>query len=295
MTPVLFALLAIGLWSTLALLGSQLTHLPPFLMLGMALGISGLASFLWPKAWRIPWKTLAVGVGGIFGYHFLYFRAFALAPAVEANLINYLWPLLIVLLSPLVLPGMRLHWRHAWGALFGLAGAALILTGGQLSLKARYLPGYLLAGAAALTWALYSLLSRRLSPFPTASVTAFCTAGSLLAFAFHLATGGSLSALAALRPHDRWLLLLIGAGPMGLAFFFWDAALKQGDPRTIGALAYLTPLLSTLNLAVWAGQRLTWVHGTALLLIVAGAVVGSWPARVDLSGEPIASQPSTPP
>lgn len=289
------ALAAIALWSTLALLGSQLTHLPPFLMLGIALGISGLASFFWPKAWQIPWKTLAMGVGGIFGYHLLYFRAFALAPAVEANLINYLWPLLIVLLSPLVLPGVRLHGRHAWGALFGLAGAALIITGGQLSLQARYLAGYLLAGAAALTWALYSLLSRRLAPFPTASVTAFCAAGSLLALAFHLATGGSLTALAALQPHDWLLLLLIGAGPMGVAFFLWDAALKRGDPRTLGALAYLTPLLSTLNLAVWAGQSLTWVHGTALLLIVTGAMVGSWPARPGLSGKAAAGQPSTPP
>jgi len=295
MKPALFALAAIVLWSALAMLGSQLTHLPPFLMLGIALGISGLASFFWPNAWRIPWKTLAVGVGGIFGYHFLYFRAFTLAPAVEANLINYLWPLLIVLLSPLILRGMRLRWRHAWGALFGLAGAALIITGGQLSLQARYLPGYLLAGAAALAWALYSLLSRRLSPFPTASVTAFCAAGSLLAFAFHLAARGSLTALAALQPRDWLLLLLIGVGPMGVAFFLWDAALKRGDPRTLGALAYLTPLLSTLNLAAWAGQRLTWVHGTALLLIVAGAVVGSWPARSDLSGERVASQPSTPP
>lgn len=295
MMPTFFALAAIVLWSTLALLGSQLTHLPPFLMLGIALGVSGLVSFLWPKAWQMPWKTLAVGVGGIFGYHFLYFRAFALAPAVEANLINYLWPLLIVLLSPLALPGVRLRWQHAWGALFGLAGAALIITGGQWSLQARYLPGYLLAGAAALTWALYSLLSRRLSPFPTASVTAFCAAGSLLAAAFHLATGGSLAALATLRPHDWFLLLLMGAGPMGVAFSLWNAALKQGDPRTLGALAYLTPLLSTLNLAAWAGQHLTWVHGTALLLIVTGAVVGSWPARPDLSGEPIARQPSTPP
>ncbi len=293
--PTLFALVAILLWSTLALLGSQLTHLPPFLVLGIALGVSGLVSFFWPKAWQIPWKTLAVGVGGIFGYHFLYFRAFALAPAVEANLINYLWPLLIVLLSPLVLPGMHLHWRHAWGALFGLTGAALIITGGQWSLQARYLPGYLLAGAAAFTWALYSLLSRRLSPFPTAAVTAFCAAGSLLALAFHLASGGSLTALATLPFHDWLLLLLVGTGPMGAAFFFWDAALKKGDPRTIGALAYLTPLLSTLNLALWAGQRLTWVHGAALVLIVTGAVVGSWPARPSLSREPAARQPSTPP
>lgn len=274
--PSLLALLAILLWSTLALLGSQLTHLPPFLLLGVALGLSGLIGLFRPRAWRVPLRTLLVGVAGIFGYHLLYFRAFALAPAVEANLINYLWPLLIVALSPLVLPGYRLRGQHALGALLGLLGAGLIVTGGRLDLQSQYLPGYLLALGAAVTWALYSLLTKRLPAFPTESVAAFCALGSLLAFAFHGLSAGSFSALAGLAARDWGLLALIGLGPMGAAFFLWDAALKRGDPRVIGSLAYLTPLLSTINLVALAGQQLTPLSLAAMVLIIAGAVVGAW-------------------
>jgi drug/metabolite transporter (DMT)-like permease len=245
------------------------------LLLGVALAPAGCYSLFRPLAWRIPLRTLAVGVGGIFGYHFLYFRAFALAPAVEANLINYLWPLLIVVLSPLVLRGYRLRPRHIAGALLGLAGAALIVTNGRLSLNSAALPGYLCAAGAALTWALYSLLTRRLPPFPTESVGAFCAVGSLLAFALHALSRGSFAALAQWPPSDVFYLLLAGLGPMGAAFFFWDAAMKRGDPRVIGSLAYLTPLLSTLNLVLLAGQRLTALNVAAMFLIISGALIGS--------------------
>lgn len=274
----LLAFTAILLWSTLALLGSRLVHLPPFLLLGVALGLSGLISLFRPRAWRVSLPTLAVGIGGIFGYHFLYFRAFALAPAVEANLINYLWPLLIVVLSPLILTTYRLRAQHIIGALLGLIGAGLIVSGGRLSLQSfqsQYLPGYLCAAGAALTWALYSLLTKRLPPFPTDSVAAFCAAGSLLAFGFHWLTDGSFAILGELPARDWLYLALIGLGPMGAAFFLWDAALKRGDPRTIGSLAYLTPLLSTLNLVLLAGQRLTPLSMAAMLLIISGAVIGS--------------------
>ncbi|HPH95087.1 MAG TPA: EamA family transporter [Anaerolineaceae bacterium] len=253
MNSLLLASFAVILWSTLALLGSQVASLPPFLMLGVVFTLTGLTSLFQPRAWRVPFRTLLVGVGGIFGYHFLYFRAFALAPAVEANLINYLWPLLIVVLSPLFIKGIHLRLQHILGGLLGLAGAALIVTQGQITFDTRYLPGYLLAGGAAVTWAVYSLLTKRLPPFPTGSISVFCLISGLLSFTVHLALGGSLDFLVSPGWHKVLLLVLIAAGPMGAAFFFWDAALKRGDPRAIGSLSYLTPLLSTLNLMLFSG------------------------------------------
>ncbi len=276
MNSLVLALLAILLWSTLALLGSLLNTVPSFLLLGIVFSIAGTTSLVRRKGWHIPLTTLLVGVAGIFGYHFFYFRAFALAPAVEANLINYLWPLLIVLLSPVLLPGYRLGPQHIAGGLLGLAGAGLILSRGHLSLDPAYLPGYLLAAAAAVTWSLYSLLTKRLPPFPTDSVGVFCLISGLLAFAAFPVFGGKLSDIAALTLREWLLLAVLGVGPMGAAFFLWDAALKAGDPRSIGALAYLTPLLSTLNLVLLGGQRLTWISGLAMALIVGGAVIGNW-------------------
>ncbi len=275
MTALLLAFAAIIIWSTLALLGIKLIGVPSFLLLSVALLISGSVSLIKLKAWRIPWKTLMVGVGGIFGYHFFYFNAFALAPAVEVNLINYLWPLFIVVFSPIVLRQYRLRWRHLLAAALGLIGAGLIVTGGSFSLQMEYLPGYLLAFGAAITWAFYSLLTKKLPPFGTDSVAVFCAVSGVLSLVFYFLFGGTWSVITDLAGTDWLYLVMIGVGPMGAAFFLWDAALKRGDPRKIGSLAYLTPLLSTLNLVWFGGKVVDAVMIAAMLLIVGGAVIGS--------------------
>lgn len=275
------ALTAILLWSLLATLGARLAHLPPLLLVGLALTIGGLLSTPAWRKWRVPWRTFAVGMGGIFGYHFLYFMAFRYAPAVEANLLNYLWPLLIVLLSPYFLPGYRLRQGHLWGAASGFCGAGLIVLAGgggnvvQNGLEMR-LFGYTLMIAAAFIWAAYSLLTKRLPPFPTAAVGAFCLGSGLLSLLVYFVSSGATGPQGfTLTAHDWINLLLIGAGPMGAAFFAWDAALKRGDPRIIGALSYLTPLTSTLLLITLGGHSLTLLSGLAMLLIIIGAVLGA--------------------
>ncbi len=273
-SALLLAGAAILLWGSLALLSSRLSHIPPVLMTGMSLTIAGALGLARVRDWRVPVRTLLLGVGGIFGYHLMLFTAFQLAPVVEANLVNYLWPLLIVLLSPLVLRGHGLRAHHIIGAVMGLAGAALIATGGSLHPDLRALPGYLLAAAAALTWALYSLLTKRVPPFPTGAVGAFCLGAGLLSLAAYFLQAG-VGGFTVIQPADWPVLVVLGVGPMGAAFFLWDAALKRGDPRVIGSLSYLTPLLSTLAL-VWVGGRaMSGLAIAAMVLIVAGAVVGS--------------------
>jgi drug/metabolite transporter (DMT)-like permease len=269
------ALATIGLWSFLAFLGARVSYLPPFLVVGIALCVSGVIGMTRLRDWRVPVATFLVGVGGIFGYHFLYFSALRYAPPVEASLMNYLWPLLIVLLSPLFLPGYTLRSHHLLGAMIGLGGAALILTGGKMSLDMANLRGYLLAIGAALVWACYSLMTKRLKPFPTAAVGGFCLASGLLSLGAYWISLPGASSVPELTRSDWVSLILLGAGPMGAAFFTWDAALKRGDPRVIGSLAYLTPLTSTLVLVLLGGRTLTWTSGLAMCLIVCGAVIGS--------------------
>jgi len=275
-SATIFALITISLWSFLAYLASRLTHLPPFLVVGIALCIGGLVGIYQFRNWRVPLKTFLVGLAGLFGYHFLLFSAFQYAPTVEANSINYLWPLLIVLLSPVYLPGYKLKLHHILGALIGLAGVGLVISGGHLSLDMANLKGYLLAGAAALVWASYSLLTKRLPPFPTAAVGGFCLTSGIISLGFYELTSlSSGQAPVSLSLQDWLFLVLIGIGPMGIAFFTWDAALKRGDPRIIGSLTYVTPFFSTLVLVLLGGRSLSWVAGIAILLIVSGAVVGS--------------------
>ncbi len=275
-TATLLALITLGLWSFLAYLAAELSEVPPLMLTGMALTIGGLLGLPGWRAWRVPRTTFAIGVYGLFGYHFLFFAALHYAPPVEANLLNYLWPLGIVMLSPLFLPGYTLRPHHVLGALLGVSGAALIVSGGHLNLEMRHLPGYLMAATAAFVWASYSLLTRRVPHFSSAAVGGFCLTSGLLALGAAFLFGEwQVMPWQALTIREWALLLAIGVGPLGIAFYTWDAALKRGDPRRIGALAYLTPLASTLNLTLLGRRPLPWYAGMALVLIISGAILGN--------------------
>ncbi len=269
---IILAFITIGLWSFLAYLGSRLTQVPPFLLVGIALSISGILGSIRAALWKVSLKTVLVGIGGIFGYHFLYFTALQHAPAVEANLINYLWPLLTVVLTPIFITGYPLRLHHLIGSLSGLIGTVLIITGGQFGLDIAHTTGYISAAGAALAWSIYSLMTKRLPLFPTAAVGGFCLISGLLSLIIHTATGPLYF------PSGReWIfLMLLGVGPMGAAFFTWDAALKRGDPRIIGSMSYTAPLLSTGVLIFVGGYELRWVSAIAMVFIVAGALIGSW-------------------
>ncbi|WP_319549981.1 EamA family transporter [Desulfogranum marinum] len=272
MNATLFALATIAMWSSLALLTDRVSHLPPLLSVGLVLTTCGIVGALRIREWKVSAVTWMVGVGGIFGYHFLLFAAFGKAPAVEANMIQYLWPLFIVLFTPIILPGNNLTTHHIIGAIFGLTGAILIVTGGKIGLKIEYLSGYCCAFGAAIIWACYSLLTKRLPLFSTAAVGGFCFVSGLLSLGLQYITQGSLPMP---NPEECINIVLLGIGPMGMAFYTWDAAMKRSDSRTIGSLAYITPLLSTLLLVVVNGANFTLLHGAAIVLVTGGAVVGS--------------------
>lgn len=268
--PLIFALAAILLWSSLATFGALTQRLPPFQVTAIGLGIGSLLSLHQLPSWRVSLPVWLTGIAGIFGYHALLFSAFRLAPALEANLLNYLWPLLIVLLSPVFRLG-KLSLAHILASIAGFSGAILIVTQGKLQLPQHFPIGYLFAVMAALCWACYSLLTRKLPPFPTAAVGGFCLASAVLATLCHLATETTITPTL----HEWLALMAMGIGPLGLAFFCWDFAMKTGDPRQVGTLSYLTPLLSTLLLALTGRGQLTSTSAIAAALILGGALLGS--------------------
>lgn len=269
----LLALGAILLWASLAMLGVRLTHLPPFWLTGVALLIGSVIALPLSRfdfsQWRLPARTLALGVYGLFGFHFLLFMALRHAPPVQANLVNYLWPLGMVVLAPVLLPGTRLTLRHGVAACLGFAGAALAILGGR-SLEGGLAWGYLPALASAFVWASYSLLTQRVPPFTTSAIGLFALLSGLLSLACH----AWLEPAAQVRTEDWPVLALMGLGPLGAAFYLWDAALKQGDPQQIGLLSFLTPLLSTLLLLWDRGQSMSLSVAGAAVLIVGAAWLG---------------------
>ena len=280
----LYALAAIALWGALSALGVSLQHVPPFLLTGVALMVGSVLA--WPavlkdrRQWQVAPSALALGVATLFGFHFILFIALRMAPAVEVNLVNYLWPLFIVVLAPFYLPGVRLRGVHVMAALVGFVGAAIAILGGSAS-GAGSAPasnpalGYGLALLSALIWTNYSLQTKRLEQkgqgFSTAAIGLFGLISGALSCVCHVLLEPAVS----LTLRDGLLLVVMGLGPLGAAFFLWDKALKLGDARHIGILSYLTPLLSTVMLMGVTNRALTWNIALAATLIVGAAVVGT--------------------
>jgi drug/metabolite transporter (DMT)-like permease len=263
---------ALLLWAFLALLARGASGLPPLQVTAMAFGTAGILASAWLAArgqlaaLRQPPIAWIHGVGGLFGYHALYFAAVAWAPPVEANLINYLWPLLIVLLSAPIL-GLRLGPRRLAGVALGFLGCVLVVGPGA-AFPPGATPGFLCAAAAALVWAVYSVTARRLAAVPTEAVAGFCLASAVLAAAAHLAFETTVV------PGMRELAsaLVLGLGPVGAAFFLWDIGMKRGDPRLLGTLAYAVPVASTLLLLL-AGEG---TLGPRIAVAAALVVGGGW-------------------
>jgi drug/metabolite transporter (DMT)-like permease len=266
---------AVLLWSSLAVLTTATGAIPPFQLLAMGFGIAGLAGValvLRPGgpgwvALRQPWSSGLLVVGALFGYHALYFLALKRAPAVQANLINYLWPLLIVVFAS-VLGGTRVSPRQWLGTALGLAAAALLVTRGRaMQVEPAHLPGYAAALGAALIWALYSVLNRRFEAVPSTGMAGACLVVGVLGGAAHLVLETTVAPTA-----GQWLLILaLGLGPTGIAFWLWDIGTKRGDLAVLGTLSYAAPLLSTALLLAFGRATPHWTQAVAIALLLTGA------------------------
>jgi len=278
-TATLVGFVAILLWSLLALFTASSGNVPPFQLAAMTFAIgTSIGVVRWIlnpsviSALKQPLAVWALGVIGLFGYHFAYFTALRNAPPVDASLIAYLWPLFIVLFSAL-LPGEKLRLHHIIGTILGLFGAVLIVTKGVfVNFQSEYLYGYIMAFACALIWSSYSLLSRRFAYVSTDIVTGFCLVTAFLSMLAHL----MLEQTVWPANISQWLAIVgLGLGPVVLAFYTWDYGVKHGDIQVLGAASYIAPLLSTLILIVAGFAELTTIVVVACILITLGSIVAA--------------------
>jgi drug/metabolite transporter (DMT)-like permease len=277
-TATLIGLSAILMWSLLSVMTLATGKIPAFQLAAMTFSIGAVTCALrWIGrtdaviALRQPPIAWIVGVGGLFGYHALYFLALRFAPPAEAGLLNYLWPLLIVLFSSL-LPGERLAAHHIIGAVLGLAGSVLLFAGNTGSLTPGQIPGLIAAFIAAFVWATYSVLSRRLKPVPTDAVAGFCAVTALLAALVHALVETTVWPDTPLQ----WAAIIaLGVGPVGAAFYAWDIGMKRGDIRVLGAASYATPLLSTMFLILAGFAKASTNIAVAAILIAGGGLVAA--------------------
>src|SRR5215475_6705655 len=277
-TATLIGLSAILMWSLLAVLTVASGKIPAFQLAAITFAIGGLVGLLTfigrPSAaasLHQPPVVWAVGVGGLFGYHALYFLALRFAPPAEAGLLNYLWPLLIVLFSSF-LPGERLAVHHVIGAVLGLVGTVLLFAGSTSGFAPGQVPGLIAAFVAAFVWAAYSVLSRRLKAVPTDAVAGFCLATSVLAALMH----GVVETTVWPETPLQWLAVIgLGIGPVGAAFYAWDIGMKRGDIRVLGAASYATPLLSTGFLIAAGFAKASANIAIAAILIAGGGLIAA--------------------
>lgn len=270
--------IAVLLWSLLALFTVGTTPVPPLQLTAICFAIGGTLGLVWSGATggfhrlrRVNWRVYIFGTAGLFGYHFLYFSALRSAPAAQAGLIAYLWPLLIVLFSGF-LPTETLKRGHVVGAVISFVGAGMIVLSGEAGFQAEAMTGYGLALLCAFTWAGYSVLSRRMGNIPTDSVAVFCLATAVLSLGAHLALETTVWPT---EPIGWGSILALGLGPVGLAFYVWDIGVKRGNIQLLGVASYAAPLLSTVVLIGAGIADATWSLLIAALLICAGAALAA--------------------
>lgn len=268
---------AVLVWSTAASLAVVGTSLPPLLFLAGAFA-AGFIAFLSVRLARgqsplgmlaVPLPVLCLLVLGFLGHNGLYVTALRYAPPAEVNLISYLWPLLMVAL--LGVTGIARATRlQLIGTALGFAGLVWFVSPGT---AAGGLLGYALAFGAALCFATYSAFRARVAGGPQDAAGGACGLAAIIAFGLHLLFGPE--APLEVQPTALLAMVLIGVGPMGLANHLWDYGVRFGDGNILSALAYLTPVLSTLLLTLFGLAEITAPLLFGGGLILAGIAVSA--------------------
>jgi len=220
----------------------------------------------------IPKTTLAkLCLYGLFSYLYYAFYTASLKsiPASEASMLNYLFPVLIVLLA-VIIEREKLTWPKMFLLGTGLAGTFLIVTSGSIAgFVLTNAAGDLLAVLGAFSWALFTVLGKRdrtplfASIFVYVVVSFVCSAVSL--FLFSEWTVPEPPVLAGIV----WLSL----SNIVFAYFIWFRILQMAPVALVSGMSYITPFVTLMFIFVLLGERVTLVQGAGFLLIMAGVLL----------------------
>lgn len=275
----LSGLVAILMWSSLAVASNFVHRLPRFELLWLSFGVAFLIgtviltirgqlhNMVQPF---VPW---VIGFFGIFLFHLFYFIGIALAPPAKVTLISYLWPMMLVVASAFV---ERKQFRITYliGAIMGFGGTLLLMSG-DVSIRGNSLIwwGYISAFICAVTWTAYSIANRRYTNIPSEMLVGVCGAISIVTFLIHICVEKTVMPTFP----EIAVICFLGIGPTGTAFLFWDYASKYANLSLLGSLSYLAPMLSTLWLVLGGVTLASWGLLAAVFLIVGGAAIATIP------------------
>ncbi|MBS9779347.1 MAG: EamA family transporter [Moraxellaceae bacterium] len=277
--------IAILLWSSLALFTAISDGIPVFQLMALTFAIGATTNMIGitlkgefsKEMFLSPPKAWLLSVGGIYLYHFFYFEGIFNAPPEQSSLINYLWPLFIVLFSAF-LPKGKLHWYTILGAVvsfWGVVALLMLKEGGNFQLDTKYLLGYLFAFGASITWGIYSVANRLFAHISSSAVVGYCYWVALFGLLTHFATGEQWVS----PSNSQWVgIVCLGLAPVGLSFLVWDFGTKRGNIQLLGILSYFAPLLSTILLIIFTPAKLTTAVVVGCGGIVLGAIIAVFPS-----------------
>ncbi|MFT4069043.1 DMT family transporter [Paraburkholderia sp.] len=271
---VLGVAITVLMWSTLATSVDLLHGVPTLFVNGVALTIGGLIGVPWAKHWKLSLGLLAAGSGLMFVYHVIYFYALQLGDPIGVSLLHYLWPVLILCLASRLSSEQARPRAPYFSAALGFGGAIAACWSVQGASNEPTMLGhhllnqvaaYALALLSAFAWAGYSVLGKRYSAVSSHAVGAFTLLAGLGCLVLHF----SMEQTPTITTRDWLVLVYMGLGPMGLAFYLWDFGMKRANTSVTTALSYATPVLSTVFLALYAARPLTMTLWVGVLLVTA--------------------------
>lgn len=215
-------------------------------------------------------KMFGMGFLGLYLYYIFLYGSFSLAPAGQANMINYLWPAFVVIFSVFLLKE-KSSWKTFLAILLSFAGALLVFSRGDFSsIQNEYTNGYLLAFGAAICYGLFSVLGKKLQYEKFTSMLVFYVASLCLITPTMLA----FSKFAIPQSLSTWLaLIFLGGLANSLGFVFWFKALERGETHKLANMIYINPFLSLLFVYFLNNEAIPLVSIMGLLLIVGGIFV----------------------
>lgn len=215
-------------------------------------------------------KMFGMGFLGLFLYYIMIYGSFSLMPAGQANMINYLWPMFVVIFSILILKE-KFTSKTFIAIILGFVGAIIIITKGNFSsFQNEYTTGYLLALGAAICYGLFSVLGKKLNYEKFTSMLVFYVSSFILITLTML----TFSKFVIPQSLTTWLaIIFLGGFSSSLGFVFWFKALEKGKTHQLANLIYITPFLALVFAFFLNGEIIPTISVIGLLLIIIGILV----------------------
>ena len=276
--PTYLGFFALFVWSFSALFASTLSNLPVFETLAIIFSISCitiLAKVIRYKEWyklKQPFSVYLIGILGIYGNDVFYFEAFKHAPAAHIDLINYLWPIFVVIFSSIVAKEKSSYFQYIGSILSFIGIYILIANEHHFVYKPEYLRGYLYGLADALIWALYVMVARRNRHIVySEAIGVYCGICFLISLVVHM----QKEVFVLPTSSQVGVMIIIGICSQGLSYLFWEQSIKKGNYKLLTNCAYLTPVSSILILVLFNKAPFTYNIIVATACVTLGAIIAN--------------------